>query len=90
MSIWPTGPAWFIPYVIILTYCDKTAQELPQSGSLQEQQSQIFEQYIQSALKRYLNRTFSLVQTFSSPVWLAQQMQQRYLTEFQMKSLHAD
>lgn len=34
--------------------------------------------------------TFSLVQTFSSPVWLAQQMQQRYMTEFQLEALQVD
>jgi hypothetical protein len=90
MSIWPNDPAWFTPYVVILTSCNKTAQALPQSGSLQDQQRQVFEQYIQNVLKRHLNRTFSLVQTFSSPVWLAQQMQQRYLTEFQLGSLQAD
>jgi hypothetical protein len=90
MSIRPTGPGWFTPYIIILTYCNKTAQALPQSGSPKEQQRQVFEQYIQDVLKRFLNRTFSLVQTFSSPVWLTQQMQQRYLTEFHLESLQTD
>ncbi len=65
MSIWPNDPAWFNPYVVILTFCHKTAQALPQSGSLKDQQRQIFEQYVQDVLKRHLNRTFSLVQTFS-------------------------
>ena len=51
--------------------------------------AQNFEQYVQSVLKRYLNRTVSLVQIFSSLVWLAQQMQYCYLTEFQMESLQA-
>jgi hypothetical protein len=77
-------------YIVILTCCNKTAQALPQSVLLKDQQRQVFEQYVQDVLKRHLKRTFSLVQTFSSPVWLTQQMQQRYLTEFQMGSLQAD
>jgi hypothetical protein len=88
--ICPTDPAWFTPSVVILTWCNKAAQALPQSGSLKDQQRQVFEQYVQYVLKRHPNRTFSLVQTFSSPVWLAQQMQQRYLTEFQLELLQAD
>ena len=32
MSIWPNDPAWFTPYVVIMTCCNKTAQALPQSG----------------------------------------------------------
>ena len=42
ISIQPAGPAWFTPYVIILTYCNKTAQELSQSGSPKEQQRPFF------------------------------------------------
>jgi hypothetical protein len=77
--------------VVILTYRDKTANELPQSGSPKEQQRQIFEQYVQHMLQRYQQqRTFSLAQTTSSLVWLAQQMQQRHLTEFHLESLQAD
>ena len=77
--------------IVILTYRDKTANELPQSGSPKEQQRQIFEQYVQHMLKRYQqHRTFSLAQTTFSLVWLAQQMQQHHLTEFHLESLQAD
>ena len=77
--------------IVILTYRDKTAKELPQSGSPKEQQREIFEQYVQRMLQRYQQqRSFSLTQTTSSLVWLAQQMQQRHLTEFHLESLQAD
>jgi len=77
--------------VVLVTYGGKTAQELPQMGSPEEQQRQIFEQYVQSMLKRYQQqRSFSLAQTISSLVWLAQQMQQRHLTEFRLELLQAD
>jgi len=77
--------------IAILTYRDKTVKELPQSGSPKDQQRQIFEQYVQHMLKRYQQRrSFSLAQTSYSLVWLAQQMQQRHLTEFHLESLQAD
>jgi hypothetical protein len=77
--------------VVILTYHDKTMQELPQSGSPKEQQREIFEQYIQHMLQRYQQyRTFSLEQTVCSLVWLAQHMQQRHLSEFHLESLQGD
>jgi predicted NACHT family NTPase len=77
--------------IAILTYRDKTLKELPQSGSPQDQQRQIFEQYVQHMLKRYQQRrSFSLAPTTSSLVWLAQQMQQRHLTEFHLESLQTD
>ena len=77
--------------IVILTYHDKTLKELPQRGLPQEQQREIFEQYVQSMLKRYRKqRSFSLAQTITSLVWLAQQMQQRHLTEFHLESLQAD
>src|SRR5260221_2047759 len=77
--------------IVILTYRDKTLKELPQRGLPQEQQREIFEQYVQSMLKRYQQqRSFSLAQTISSLVWLAQQIQQRHLTEFHLESLQAD
>jgi len=77
--------------IAILTYRDRMLKELPQSGSPQEQQRQIFEQYVQHMLKRYQQRrNFSHAQTTSSLVWLAQQMQQRHLTEFHLESLQAD
>lgn len=77
--------------VVILTYRDATAQELPQTGSQLEQQRAIFERYVQQMLKRYQKRrSFSDAQTMFSLVWLAQQMQQRHLTEFHLESLQAN
>jgi len=73
-GIWPNDPAWFTPSVVILICCNKTAQALPQSGSLQDQQRQIFDQYVQGVEKTPESNLFA-VQTFSSPVRLAQQMQ---------------
>ncbi len=77
--------------IVILTYRDKTAKELPQRGSPQEQQRAIFELYVQRMLQRYQqHRSFSLAQMTSSLIWLAQQMQQRHLTEFHLESLQVD
>jgi len=77
--------------VVMLTYRDKTAKELPQSGSPKEHQQEIFGQYILRMSQRYQQRqTFSLAQTTSSLTWLAQQMQQRHLTEFHLELLQAN
>lgn len=77
--------------VVILTYRDKTAEELPQMGTSKDQQRQIFEKYVQCMLKRYQQSlTFSPKYLFNPLVWLARQMQQRHLTEFYLESLQAD
>lgn len=77
--------------IVMLTYRNTMAKNLPQGGSPKEQQQQIFEEYIQHMLKRYQQRrTFSIAQISSSLIWLAQHMQQRQLTEFHLESLQAD
>jgi GTPase SAR1 family protein/MFS family permease len=77
--------------IVMLVYRDKKAKELLLMGTPEEQQRQIFEQYIQCMLKRYRqSRTFSLKQMFCSLTWLAKQMQQRQLTEFHLESLQGD
>ncbi|GHO70482.1 hypothetical protein KSC_093740 [Ktedonobacter sp. SOSP1-52] len=77
--------------IVILTYRDKMAKELPQRGSSSEQQREIFEQYVQRMLQRYRqHRSFPQAQTISSLSWLAHQMQQHHLTEFYLEAFHPD
>jgi predicted NACHT family NTPase len=77
--------------IVLLTYRDKTAKELPQSGSPKEQQREIFEQYVQRMLQRYQQRRiFSMAQTSRSLTWLARQMQQHHMAEFYLESLQVD
>lgn len=74
--------------VVILAYRDTPLKQLPQGSSPQEQQRVIFEYYVQRMLRRYQPfRGFSSAQTSHSLIWLAQQMQQRHLTEFHLESL---
>lgn len=76
---------------VILTYRDKTVRDLPQMGSPEEQQRQIFTQYVQRMLERHRSRRiFSFTQTSRSLVWLAGQMWQRHLTEFYLELLQSD
>jgi len=75
--------------VVTLTYKDKAVKDLPQFGSPEEQQRQVFERYITQALEKKRERPWYYA---SQPTrkWLsllAQQMQQRGLTEFYLEYL---
>jgi len=74
--------------VVILAYRGKTIKDLPQLGSLEEQQEQIFESYIDSMLKQQTTKgRFTPQQTKCWLILLAQQMKQRSLTEFYLEWL---
>lgn len=74
--------------VVILAYQGKTKNDLPQLGTAEAQQHQIFASYIQRMLERPVARgRFTQEQTRRWLTWLAQQMQQRQLTEFYLERL---
>ena len=73
-----TTPLWL--HVIIFAYRDKTIRDLPQLGSPEEQQRQIFDRYVQRTLELQTTRgRFTSQQTRRWLIWLAQQMKQRNL-----------
>ncbi len=72
--------------VIILAYRDKAVKDLPQLGSAEEQQQQIFARYVQRMLERQGGH-FTAQQTWHWLIWLAQQMKQHHLTELYLESL---
>lgn len=74
--------------VVTLTYQDKAAKDLPH-GSPVEQQRQVFEHYVTQALEKKRERTWRYTPqpTRKWLSWLAQQMQQRNLTEFYLEYL---
>ena len=75
--------------VMTLTYKGKTVKDLPQLGSPEEQQRQVFEHYITQALEKKRERPWRYASQPASTwlSWLAQQMQQRNLTEFYLEYL---
>lgn len=77
--------------VVLLTYRDPTANQLPRKGSPEEQQRTIFEHYVQRMVQRsQRQRSFSPTRLLASLAWLAQQMEQQGLTEFYLESLQAN
>ena len=75
-------------HVIVLAYKDKATRDLPQLGSPEELQRQIFDRYIQRMLELQITRAqFTPQQTQRWLIWLAQQMKQRHLTEFYLEWL---
>ena len=74
--------------VVILTYRDKTLSDLPHSATAKEQQHYIFASYIERMLERPISgEQFTRHQTRKWLTWLAQEMQQRQLTEFYLERL---
>lgn len=74
--------------VIILTYRDKSVKDLPRLGSVEEQQQQTFERYVQRMLEQRVNKgAFTPDQMRHWLSWLARQMQERHLTEFYLEHL---
>lgn len=73
---------------VLTTYRGKSARDLPQLGSLKEQQGHIFEHYIDQMLSQRATRCrFTPQQTRRWLILLAQQMKQRHLTEFYLEWL---
>ncbi len=74
--------------VVALTYRDTAVKDLPQLGTPEQQQQQIFEHYIERMLGRPTTRGyFTPQQTRQWLTWLAQRMQQFSLTEFYLEWL---
>lgn len=74
--------------VVILAYRDKSTKDLPKLGPAQDQQHQIFARYVERMLEQRTSRRNSAPQhTRQWLIWLAQQLQQRHLTEFYLEEL---
>lgn len=74
--------------VIILAYRDKSVKDLPRSGTVEDQQQQIFECYIKRVLERPLTRRqLTPEQIRRRLTWLAQQMKKYSLTEFYLEQM---
>ena len=75
-------------HVIVLAYRNETAIDLPQSGSPEEQQRQVFARCTERRLEqRTAREQFTPQQTQHWLIWLAQQMKQHHLTEFYLEWL---
>ncbi len=73
---------------VALTYRDTAVKDLPQLGTPEQQQQQVFEHYVERALERQTTRGyFTPQQTRQWLTWLAQRMQQFSLTEFYLERL---
>lgn len=74
--------------VVILAYQGKARHDLPQLGTTEEQQQQVFASYTKRMLERpAVHKQFSQEQTRRYLTWLAQQMQQHQFTEFHLERL---
>ncbi len=74
--------------VVIQAYRDTNTKNLPQLGTAEDQQHQIFSNFIQRMLERPVVRgQFTPQQTRRWLTWLARQMQQQHLTEFYLERL---
>jgi len=74
--------------VVMLAYRGKTVKELPQLGSAEQQQRQVFDSYVTRMLEQQTRKWhYTSQQTRRWLIWLAQQMQQRSLTEFYLERL---
>ena len=72
----------------MLAYRGKTVKDLPQLGSAEEQQHQVFENYITRMLESRARKwRYASSQTRGWLIWLAQQMKQRGFTEFYVERL---
>ena len=74
--------------VVMLAYRGKTVKDLPQLGSTEEQQRQVFDQYVLRMLESQSRQWhYAAHKTQEWLTWLAQQMKQRHLTEFYLERL---
>jgi hypothetical protein len=74
--------------VATLAYRGKSAKDLPQLGTPEEQQRQVFTHYVERMLEqRTRNWHYPSPRTKRWLIWLARQMQQHLLTEFYLERL---
>ena len=77
--------------VVTLAYKDKAVKDLPQIGSPEEQQRQIFASYLQHMLYAHGPLRFGTAEQLQHwLVWLAKQMQQRHLSVLYLEQLQPD
>jgi hypothetical protein len=76
---------------LILAYHGKNVKDLPQLGTEEEQRRQVFEHYVERMLEQQ-NKTwnYSSYNTMQWLIWLAKQMQQHHISEFQLVQLQPD
>jgi energy-coupling factor transporter ATP-binding protein EcfA2 len=74
--------------VVIKTYQDKKVGDLPRTVGMEEQQRQIFDDYVKRMLERDLpGAKFKPQQVQQGLVWLAEEMQQDHQLEFYLERL---
>jgi len=74
--------------IVTLTYRGKTANDLPQLGSTEDQQHQVFEHYVTRMLEQQARKwRYTPHKTCQWLIWLAQRMKQYGLTEFYVERL---
>lgn len=74
--------------IVLLTYRDMAVKDLPQMGSPEDQQRQIFAHYVEHMLEQRTTRGASTPQqTQHWLIWLAQTMRNQHLTEFYLEQL---
>jgi NACHT domain len=74
--------------VVTLTYRGKAVKDLPQLGSAEAQQHQVFDHYVSRMLdQRKRKWRYASRQTYRWLIWLAKQMKQHQITEFYLEQL---
>jgi len=74
--------------VVMLAYHGKTVKDLPQLGSAEDQQRQVFAHYVTRMLEQPTRKwRYTPDSTQKWVIWLAQQMKQRQFTEFYLERL---
>ena len=74
--------------IVMLTYRGKTANDLPQPGSAEDQQRQVFEHYVTRMLEQQARKwRYTPHKSCQWLIWLAQRMKQYGLTEFYVEQL---
>src|SRR5258708_3137066 len=74
--------------IVALTYRGKMANDLPQLGSAEDQQRQVFERYVTRMLEQRAREWhYTPHKTRQWLIWLAQRMKQYGLTEFYLERL---
>jgi len=74
--------------VVMLAYRGKTVKDLPQLGSAEDQQQQIFAHYVTRMLEQSTREwRYTPDHTQKWIIWLAQQMKQHQLSEFYLERL---
>jgi hypothetical protein len=76
--------------VMILAYRDKAVKDLPEIGTAEQQQQQIFDRYVERMLARPVTKgAFTSQQTRYWLIWLAHMMKQYHLSEFYLERLQS-